>query len=235
MEPLVLVPGMMCDARVFAPQINDLSRDTAVQVAALGDASTIREMATRVLEQAPPRFALAGLSLGGIVAMEVLHRAPERVSRIALISTTPLAETPEQAAWREPHIVKAQAGRLDEAMAGALPADNFAPTSARNRILQTVIDMAYAFGPETFIRQSRALQRRSDAQKVLRQTKVPALILCGAHDRMTPVKRHEFMADLIPVARLEVIEEAGHLPTLEAPERVNTALRAWMVEPLMLR
>ena len=235
MEPLVLVPGMMCDARVFAPQINDLSRVLGVQVAALGAAESIREMAGRVLDQAPQRFALAGLSMGGIVAMEVLRRAPERVSRIALISTTPLAETPEQAAWREPHIVKAQAGRLDEAMAGALPAENFAPTPARNRILQTVIDMAYDFGPEVFIRHSRALQRRPDAQKVLRQTKVPALILCGAHDKMTPVKRHEFMAELIPVARLQVIAEAGHLPTLEAPDQVTDALGAWMKEPLTLR
>jgi len=235
MEPLVLVPGMMCDARVFAPQINDLSRDMAVQVAAIARGETIRDMAQMVLDQAPARFALAGHSMGGIVAMEVLRRAPERVSRIALISTTPLAETPEQAAWREPHIVKAQAGRLDEAMAGSLPADNFAPTPARNAILQTVIDMAYGFGAECFIRQSRALQRRPDAQKVLRQTKVPALILCGAHDKMTPVKRHEFMAELIPVARLEVLEAAGHMPTLEAPEQLITALRGWMKEPLTLR
>ena len=235
MEPLVLVPGMMCDARVFAPQINELSRDFGVQVAAISAGETIRDMAQMVLDQAPARFALAGHSMGGIVAMEVLRRAPERVSRIALISTTPLAETPEQAAWREPHIVKAQAGRLDEAMAGSLPADNFAPTPARNAILQTVIDMAYGFGAECFIRQSRALQRRPDAQKVLRQTKVPTLILCGAHDKMTPVKRHEFMAELIPVARLEVLEAAGHMPTLEAPEQVTTALRAWMKEPLTLR
>jgi pimeloyl-ACP methyl ester carboxylesterase len=226
---------MMCDARVFAPQINDLSRDMAVQVACVARGETIRDMAQMVLDQAPARFALAGHSMGGIVAMEVLRRAPERVSRIALISTTPLAETPEQAAWREPHIVKAQAGRLDEAMAGSLPAENFAPTPARNAILQMVIDMAYVFGAECFIRQSRALQRRPDAQKVLRQTKVPTLILCGAHDKMTPVKRHEFMAELIPVARLEVLEAAGHMPSLEAPDQVTAALRGWMKEPLTLR
>lgn len=235
MEPLVMVPGMMCDARVFAPQINDLSRDTGVHVAAVAGGESIRDMAGRVLDQAPQRFALMGHSMGGIVAMEVLRRAPERVSRIALISTTPLAETPEQASWREPQIVKAQAGRLDEAVAGSLPADNFAPGPARNAILQMVIDMAYGFGAETFVRQSRALQRRPDAQKVLRQTKVPALILCGAHDKVTPVKRHEFMAGLIPVARLEVFDAAGHMPTLETPEQVTAALRTWMKEPLILR
>ncbi len=234
-EPLVLIPGMMCDARLFAPQINDLSREMTVQVAHIAQAGTIREMASEVLAAAPDRFALAGLSMGGIVAMEVLRRAPERVTRIALMSTTPLAETPEQAAWREPQIVKANAGRLDEAIAAALPADNFAPGPERNRILQLVIDMAYDFGPGVFIRQSRALQRRPDAQKVLRQMKVPALILCGAHDRMTPVKRHEFMAELAPYAALEVIEEAGHLPTLETPARVTDALRRWMAQPLMLR
>ncbi|MCI2397888.1 alpha/beta fold hydrolase [Aliiroseovarius subalbicans] len=234
-DPLVLVPGMMCDARLFMPQIKDLSRDMAVQVAAISDGATIREMASLVLAAAPERFALAGLSMGGIVAMEVLRRAPERVSRIAMMSTTPLAETPEQAAWREPQIVKANAGRLDEAMVAAMSADNLAPGVGRNAILHQIIDMAYDFGPTVFIRQSRALQRRPDAQKVLRQMKVPTLVLCGAHDKLTPVKRHEFMAELIPFAELEVIEDAGHLPTLEAPEQVNAALRRWMAQPLVLR
>ncbi len=116
-EPLVLVPGLVCDARVFAPQINSLSRKYTVQVANLSQGGTIREMAAHLLDQAPARFALAGHSMGGIVAMEVARRAPERVSRLALMSTSPLPDTPAQAAWREPLIVRAQAGRLAEAVA----------------------------------------------------------------------------------------------------------------------
>ena len=118
-EPLVLIPGMMCDARVFGPQINDLSRDHTVIVATPTQGETVREMASRLLDQLPSRFALAGLSLGGIVAMEMARRAPDRVNRLALISTSPLADTPAQAAWREPQIVHANIGRLDQAMSEA--------------------------------------------------------------------------------------------------------------------
>jgi pimeloyl-ACP methyl ester carboxylesterase len=234
-EPILFVPGMMCDARVFGPQIDDLSRDFAIHVARVARAETIREMAAEAIHHAPPRFALAGISMGGIVAMEILRRVPERVTRLALISTTPLPETPEQAAWREPQIVKAQAGRLDEAMRAAMSPDNLGPGPSRARALAVVDAMAADLGPQEFIRQSRALQRRPDAQRVLRTLRVPTLVLCGGHDKMTPVKRHTFMAELIPYAELAVIEEAGHLPTLETPQKVNMALRAWMDLPMTLR
>lgn len=234
-EPILFVPGMMCDARVFGPQIDDLSRDHAIQLARVTRAESIREMAAEAIHHAPRRFALAGISMGGIVALEILRRVPERVSRIALISTTPLAETPEQAAWREPQIVKAQAGKLSEAMRAALSPEALAPGSRRARALEVVDAMAADLGPQEFVRQSRALQRRPDAQKVLRTIRAPALVLCGAHDTLTPPRRHEFMAELIPYAELAILDDAGHLPTLEAPEKVNLALRAWMDLPLMLR
>jgi pimeloyl-ACP methyl ester carboxylesterase len=234
-DPLVLVPGMMCDARIFLPQIVALSQEWTVHVASVTAGETIREMASQVLATAPPRFALAGLSMGGIVAMEMLRRAPERVSRIALISTTPLAETPAQAAWREPQIVQARAGNLQQAMRSAMAPDNLAPGPGRAPVLRVVDEMGQALGPEVFVRQSRALQRRPDAQKVLRQARLPALVLCGAHDQLTPIKRHEFMAGLMLSARLEVIEDAGHLPTLETPEAVTAILRDWLVNPLVLR
>lgn len=234
-EPLVLVPGMMCDARVFMPQIVAVSRERPVHVASVTAGETIREMASNVLAEAPPRFALAGLSMGGIVAMEMLRRAPERVSRIALVSTTPLAETPAQAAWREPQIVQARAGNLRDALRAALAPDNLAPGTGRAAVLRVLDEMALALGAEVFIRQSRALQRRPDAQKVLRQARLPALVLCGAHDRLTPVKRHEFIAGLMPSARLEVIEDAGHLPTLETPEAATSIILDWLVNPLVLR
>jgi pimeloyl-ACP methyl ester carboxylesterase len=234
-EPILFVPGMMCDARVFGPQIEDLSRDFAIHVARVTRAESIREMAAEAIHHAPARFALAGLSMGGIVALEILRRVPERVTRVALISTTPLPETPEQAAWREPQIVKAQAGNLTGAMRGALDPDNLGPGPGRARALAVVDAMAADLGAQEFVRQSRALQRRPDAQKVLRTTRAPALVLCGAHDKLTPLKRHQFMAELIPYAELAVIDEAGHLPTLEAPEKVNMALRAWMDLPMVLR
>jgi len=234
-DPLVLLPGMMCDARLFAPQINDLSRDHAVMVAPITQGERVEEIASALLPLLPPKFALAGLSMGGIVAMELLRRAPERITRIALMDTNPLAETPQTAAAYEPMIIGARAGRLDEVMRGFMRPDFLAPGPGRIAVLNKVFEMAQDLGPEIMVRQVRALQRRRDQQPTLRRCKVPALVMCGAHDTLTPLKRHAFMAELIPYARLEVIEDAGHLPTLEAPEAVTAALRAWMKQPFVLQ
>lgn len=234
-ETLVLLPGMMCDARLFAPQIADLSRDHVVTVAPITQGERVEEIASAILDGLPARFALAGLSMGGIVAMELLRRAPERITRIALMDTNPLAETPQTAAAYEPMIIGARAGRLDEVMRGFMRPDFLAPGPQRPIVLNKVFEMARDLGPEIMVRQVRALQRRRDQQAVLRKCKVPALVLCGAHDTLTPLKRHAFMAELMPSARLEVIADAGHLPTLEAPEAVTAALRAWLKQPYVLQ
>ncbi|MGJ8615605.1 MAG: alpha/beta fold hydrolase [Sulfitobacter sp.] len=234
-EPLVLLPGMMCDARLFGPQIAELSADTAVMVAPITQGERIEEIASGLLDQLPKRFALAGLSMGGIVAMELLRRAPDRITRIALMDTNPLAETPVIAANREPQIVKARSGRMLEVMRDEMKPNYLAPGPYRSEVLEMVMDMAETLGPEVFIRQSRALQRRKDQQATLRKCKVPTLVLCGAHDALCPVKRHTFMAELIPFAELVVLEDSGHLPTLEQPAETTAALRKWMKQPLVLR
>jgi pimeloyl-ACP methyl ester carboxylesterase len=234
-EPLVLLPGMMCDARVFMPQITDLARDHAVTVAPVSGAERVEELASALLSLLPPKFALAGHSFGGIVALEILRRAPNRVSRIALMNTTPLPETPAYAATREPRIVAARSGRLAQVMHEELPPSSLAPHSDRKAIMGLVEDMADHMGVEVFVRQTRALQRRRDQQATLRQIRQPALVLTGAYDTITPVKRHEFMAELIPYAVLRVIEDAGHVPSLETPEELNELLREWLRMPLVLR
>ncbi len=228
-DPLVLLPGMMCDARLFGPQIAELSAETAVMVAPITRGDRIEEIASGLLDQLPRRFALAGLSMGGMVAMEILRRAPDRVTRIALMDTSPLADTPAAAAAREPQIVKARAGRMLEVMQDEMMPKYLAPGPYRSEVAELVMDMAEALGTETFIRQSKALQRRKDQQATLRKCKVPALVLCGAHDALCPVKRHEFMAELIPNAVLRVMERSGHLPTLEQRDETTFALREWMV------
>jgi pimeloyl-ACP methyl ester carboxylesterase len=173
--------------------------------------------------------------MGGIVAMELLRRAPERITRLALMDTNPLAETPQTAAAYEPMIIGARAGRLEEVLRGFMRPDYLAPGPQRLAVLGQVLEMGRDLGPEVLVRQVRALQRRRDQQPTLRRCKVPTLILCGAYDTLTPLKRHAFMAELIPYARLEVIAEAGHLPTLEAPEATTAALRAWMQQPFVLQ
>jgi pimeloyl-ACP methyl ester carboxylesterase len=234
-DPLVLLPGMMCDARLFAPQMADLSRDHAVMVAPITQGERVEEIASDLLSLLPAKFALAGLSMGGIVAMELLRRAPERITRLALMDTNPLAETPQTAAAYEPMIIGARAGRLEEVLRGFMKPDYLAPGPQRLAVLGQVLEMGRDLGPEVLVRQVRALQRRRDQQPTLRRCKVPTLILCGAYDTLTPLKRHAFMAELIPYARLEVIAEAGHLPTLEAPEATAAALRAWMQQPFVLQ
>lgn len=234
-EPLVLIPGMMCDARLYTPQIEAFSRERSVTVACATRGERIEEIASTILDGAPQKFALAGLSMGGIVAMEVLRRAPDRVTRIALMDTNPLAETPQSSAMYEPMIVGVKAGRLDEVMRGFLKPEVFAPGPGRMEVMALMAEMAQSLGPEVFLRQVRALQRRKDQQAVLRRCKVPALVLCGEHDRLTPVKRHTFMAELIPGAHLEIVADAGHAPVIEQPEAVNAALTAWLAQPYILR
>lgn len=234
-EPLVFLPGLMCDARLFGPQIAELSAEMAVMVGPITQGERIEEIASGLLDQMPARFALAGLSMGGIVAMEILRRAPDRVTRIALMDTNPLAETPQVAAAREPQIVAARTGRMLDVMREEMKPNYLAPGPQQQPVLDLVMDMADALGPEVFVRQSRALQRRRDQQSTLRKCKVPALVLCGAHDALCPVKRHESMCELIPYATLRVLEHSGHLPTLEQPAETTRALRDWMAQPLVLR
>jgi pimeloyl-ACP methyl ester carboxylesterase len=167
--------------------------------------------------------------------MELLRRAPDRITRLALMDTNPLAETPQVAAAREPQIIGARTGRLFEVMRDEMKPHYLAPGPHRGAVLELVMDMAEALGPDVFVRQSRALQRRRDQQGTLRKCKVPTLILCGAHDALCPIKRHTFMAELIPYAQLKVIENAGHLPTLEAPEETTLALRDWLKQPMVLQ
>ncbi|WP_412563713.1 alpha/beta fold hydrolase [Thalassobius sp. MITS945101] len=235
MEPLVFLPGMMCDARLFAPQVTAFSRHLPVTVAPVGLGESIEEIAETVLRQLPEKFALAGLSMGGIVAMEMLRRAPARITRIALMDTNALSETPKTAAAYEPLIIAAKAGRLEDAVRQMMKQEYLAPGEARLEILNRFVAMALEQGPESFVRQCKALQRRRDLQSALRRCKVPALVLCGEHDQLTPVKRHQFMAELIPSAELKVIAGAGHLPTWEQPDAVTTALLGWMKQPYVLR
>jgi len=235
MEPIVFLPGMMCDARLFAPQLDALSRERSVMVAPTCVGERMEEIASNTLSAAPAKFALAGLSLGGIVAMEIYRRAPERVTRLALLDTNPMAETPERAAAREPQIVKVKAGQLREVMRDEMKPQYLAHGPYRQEILNLCMDMAEALGPEVFIRQSRALQRRRDQQATLRKIKCPALIMCGEDDKLCTPERHRFMAEMIPYSVFKVVGGAGHLPTLEQPRLTTDLLRDWLTQPLVLQ
>lgn len=227
-EPLLLLPGMMCDARLFAPQIAHFSNSRPIQVSNFGQGNTIGAMANFVLKHAPPRFALAGLSMGGIVAMEVIRQAPQRITRLALLDTNHLAEAPDRAAARDPQIARALGGQLRAIMRDEMKPSYLADTFSKASILSLCMDMAEDLGPAVFEAQSRALQSRPDQTETLSAVQVPTLVLCGEQDGLCPPERHRQMQALLPDSRLKIISDAGHLPTLEQPETTNKELERWL-------
>ena len=228
MTPLVLLPGMMCDGRLFAPQVAALGRARAIHLAPIGGHDSVAALAGEVLACAPPRFALAGLSMGGIVAMEIMARAPGRVTRLALLDTNPMAELPEVRARRGPQMDRVRRGGLRAVMRDEMKPNYLAEGPGRAAVMDLCMAMAMDLGPEVFLRQSAALRDREDRQDTLRAVRVPTLVLCGREDRLCPVARHELMAALVPGATLEIIEGAAHLPTLEQPEATTAALARWL-------
>lgn len=230
MRPIVLLPGMMCDARLYAPQLAALSSRRVVHLVPIGRHDTMAALAAEVLADAPPSFALAGLSMGGIVAMEVLRQAPERVERLALLDTNPLAETPEAQARRVPQIEKVRAGGLESVMSDEMKPNYLAKGPRRSDILDLCMAMALDLGPDVFVRQSRALASRPDQQATLRAFQGSALVLMGEHDRLCPRDRHDLMHALMPSSRLAIVADAGHLPTLEQPEQTTAELIRWLEE-----
>ncbi|WP_406736225.1 alpha/beta fold hydrolase [Thioclava sp. GXIMD4215] len=229
-EPLVLLPGFMCDARMYWHQVAELSAERSVMVCPLRGES-VEAMAQAVLADAPPRFALAGHWLGALVAMEMLKQAPERISRIALMNVSPLTETPTMAGLREQRILRAKIGRLDDAMLEEVPAEALAAGEHRATVQAILLDMAGSLGADRFAAQSRALMRRPDQQRSLRTARLRALLLCGEADTICPPRRHQFLAELIPHGVYKEIPQAGHLAPLEQPKVVTEALRDWLNLP----
>ena len=230
MTPLLLLPGMMCDARLFQPQTAAFSGTRAVMCAPIGGHDNVQALAADVLENAPPRFALAGLSMGGIAAMEVLRQAPERVAGLALLDTNPLAEKPEVKARRAPQIEAVRNGGLWRVMREEMKPNYLAGGPGRAAILDLCMEMAVDLGNQVFLNQSVALMNRPDQTETLRRYTGPSLVLCGREDSLCPVERHELMHGLLANSRLEIIEEAGHLPVLEQPEQTTAAMARWLEE-----
>jgi pimeloyl-ACP methyl ester carboxylesterase len=228
-EPLFLIPGMMCDARLWGG-LPALLHPRAVAHALPVAHDTMAALAEEILDKAPPRFALAGLSLGGIVAMEMLAQAPGRVTRLALLDTNPRAELPQVAAGRARQIARALAGELAGVMREEMKPNYLADGPGKDAILDLCMDMALALGPDVFARQSRALRDRADRQEALAAFTGPALVLMGEDDRLCPRDRHDLMHALMPQSRLVIVPGAGHLPTLEQPIETARHIMRWLEE-----
>ena len=226
--PLVLLPGTLLDAELFGHQIAHLADVAEISVGDLAGPDSIAGMAAAVLAAAPPRFALAGLSLGGIVALEILRQAPVRVARLALLDTNPLPPRPDQlAAWAELGELAA-AGRLDEVVDRLLPGLFRPGWRGDEPAVSAVRAMARRVGAAAYGRQLQALASRPDSRPTLAAIAVPTLALVGRQDALTPVALHQEMAATIPGAALVIVEQCGHLSPLEQPQAVTAALRYWL-------
>ena len=226
--PIVLVPGLNCSARLYAEQIPALWGFGPVTIADHRRDDSVAAIAARILATAPPRFALAGLSMGGYIAFAIAREAPERVVRLALLDTSARPDTAEQRERRRRLIALAEGGRFSE-----LPDLLFPVFVHRNRqgdeALRAIVrTMAEETGPQAFVRQQLAIMTRPDCRPQLASIGCPALVLVGDGDELTPPVLSEEIAASIAGARLVRVPDCGHLSTLERPKAVNQALVEWL-------
>lgn len=222
---LVLVPGLLCDEDLYAPQRAALSDVADVVVPDIRSASTIEQMARAVLEAAPERFALAGLSLGGYVVLEVLRQARSRVTRVALLDTSARPESPEQTVRRHALLRLVDDQGLDAGLE-ALWLTGVAPSRVEDAALhERFLAMCRRSGRDVLVRQVEAIMARADSRPDLPGLDLPLLVLCGRQDAITPLDGSQEIARLVPRARLVVLEDCGHVSTWEQPDAVTAELR----------
>jgi len=225
--PTLLVPGLLLTARLYAAQIPLLWQFGPVMLADHRHDDSMADIARRILQQAPPRFALLGLSMGGYIAFELLRQAPARIARLALLDTTARPDSAEQSARRRTLIEQSNAGGFgqlaDLLYPGLVHPDRLGDAGLREQVRC----MAAETGAEAFIRQQTAIMQRRDSVADLAAIACPTLVLVGDADQLTPPERAQEIAAGIRGARLVVIADSGHLSPLEQPERVNAALLEW--------
>ena len=224
-----MVPGMMCDERIFSPQIEELSQNLEVTIADISNFSSVSELASDVLKKTPKSFSLLGHSMGGIVAMEIYSQEPNRIEKLILMDTNPKAELDEVKLKREPQIREVNKGKLLEVMRDEMKPNYLAESENKRSVLNVCMDMALTLGPDVFINQSRALQSRLDQQNTIQSIKIPVLIMCGSEDKLCPVERHEMMHNMISDSDLKIINNAGHMPTLEQPRETTEVIKEWLM------
>jgi pimeloyl-ACP methyl ester carboxylesterase len=228
MLPIVLVPGLICSPRIWAPLVPALWRHGPVTIANHVRDDSMAAIARRILQEAPPRFALSGHSMGGYIAFEIMRQAPERVAKLALLNTQARPDTPEATARRSSMVARAQGGGyrtvVDEFWA------NFVhPSRSGDAGLQQIVrDMADDVGVDAFLRQQNAIMTRPDSRPTLTAIRCPTLVFTCDADNTVPPKLSQEMADGIAGSRLVVLENCGHLPQLERAEATAHALVEWL-------
>lgn len=227
-QTIVFVPGLLCTAALWAAQIDALQDQADIIVADITRHDSLAALAADVLAEAPDRFALAGLSMGGYVALEMMRRAPERVSRLALLDTNARADDPAATERRRAAMDKARGGDFDGVLEDLIPLLFHPDAVAEGTLAATFRDMGRAVGPDAFGRQMTAIMGRPDSRPDLPAIAVPTLVLCGRQDALSPPDWHREMADAIGGAELVILEDCGHMAPMEKPQETTAALRRWL-------
>jgi pimeloyl-ACP methyl ester carboxylesterase len=226
--PILLVPGLNCSPRLYAPQLPALWRFGPVTVADHTRDDTMAAIAQRILAFAPPRFALAGLSMGGYIALEIVRQAADRVVKLALLDTGSRADTPEATAKRHASIALAESGKFNNVIDPQFPLYVHSSRAADTALKAEYLAMCHDVGPQAYVRQQKAIMNRVDSRPLLPSIRCPTLVLVGEQDAATPPALSDEMAAAIPGARLVKVADCGHLSTMERPEAVTAALVGWM-------
>ncbi len=226
-DPIVFVPGLLCTEALFAPQIVAFA-DRPIMVANHRDHDSIEAIAASILDNAPERFSLVGLSMGGYIAMEILREAPERVTKVALLDTNAKADTADQTERRQFLIKLTQKRGFQKVPHLLFPGFVHESREEDENLKAIVVEMANDTGPDAFIRQQTALINRPDARPRLPEISAPALVLVGDGDRLTPPEISEEIHSLIPGSQLAIVKGSGHLSTLEEPEKVTGIIRDFL-------
>ncbi|MGN6225085.1 alpha/beta fold hydrolase [Pseudoxanthomonas sp.] len=225
--PVLLLPGLLCDARLWRDQVAGLADIAEVAVPDLTRDDSVGALAARVLADAPERFALGALSMGGYVAFEILRQAPQRVTRLALLATSARADPPKRAAVRRASLAMAERGRFAGVTRKLLPQLVHA-SQVDTPVGEEVMAMAERVGRDAFLRQQRAILERPDSLPLLPALAMPTVIGVGDDDRMTAPEESRILRDGIAGARLHVFTGCGHLPPMEKPQETTELLRAWL-------
>jgi pimeloyl-ACP methyl ester carboxylesterase len=225
--PLLLLPGTACDERVFAPLVERLG-DYPILIGHMGGAQTMPDLARAVLAAAPPRFLLCGFSLGGICALEMVARQPQRIVKLALIGTTPLPDPPANTAARRKAVVDAREKGMDRYIIDTWQR-LVAPVNVGDMALrESIVAMARDCGPDRLREQAEVAIHRQDSRPRLCAITQPTLVLAGAHEQVCPLNVQHEIAAGIPGAALQIIEDAGHFAPLENPGAVALHMRRWL-------
>lgn len=224
--PLLFVPGLMCDHRLWQPQVEFFELERPVIVADVSKDASIEAMASRALSSVEGDFILIGLSMGGIIAFEMIRQAQTRIKGLALLDTNAMAESDARKKERKRQIAEAREGHLSRIVIEELKPNYLAPTHRQDKELKgKILAMAEDQGLAVFEQQSHALMARRESLDTLRKIDCPTEVLCGQEDELCPVEYHQMMASNIENAHLTVLPDCGHMSSLEAPIVVNKMLQ----------